>query len=286
MLKAVCNEQEYEALTGAEKAHYRQDGTRYFLEVKATTLEDSDGSKRTYALENITGLQNALGRLRTEVSQYQTKLSDYERRYRDLDPEEARTAIEKVKQIGDARSDEARHKELEAVRASVEAQYKKQMAALEGVVQGAKEKVERYSAYLRRTRLEAAAAAAIEAERGSVALLLPHVVSRCRVVPDPSDPDNPELYAIEVVDAKGQPRYSCRAGATSAPMSLGEYVSELKSQETYAVAFDGARAAGSGASGSSSTSRTAGRTIRASDRAAIEANVDRIARGEVSVVDG
>lgn len=65
-----------------------------------------------------------------------------------------------------------------------------------------------------------------------------------------------------------------------------EYVSELKGSDTFAVAFEGARAAGSGASGSSSNGRTTGRTIRASDHAAIEANIDRIAKGEVTVVDG
>jgi hypothetical protein len=285
MLKAVCTQAEFEALSEAEKAHYERDGARHFLQVRAVTIDGADGAKATFALENIAGMQSALGRLKNEHAQLKAKVADYETRFKDLDPDEARTAIEKVKEIGDAGSDEARKREIDALRASVEAQYKKQIAALEGIARSSKEKAEKYAAHIRQSRIEAAATAAIEAERGSVALLLPHVVARCRVVADPSDPDNPDLYTVEVVDSKGQPRYSTKQGSAGGPMGPAEYVAELKGMDTFAVAFEGARAAGSGASGSSS-SRATGRTIRASDRAAIEANIDRIAKGEVTVVDG
>lgn len=287
MLKAVCTQAEFDALSDAEKAHYKQEGAMHFLQVGAVTVDGADGAKATFALENIAGMQSALGRQKNELAQFKAKVTDYETRFKDLDPDEARTAIEKVKELGDANSDEARQKEIEAVKASIDAQYKKQLAALEGIAKSAKEKAEKYSSHIRQSKIEAAATAAIDSERGSVDLLLPHVVSRCRVVVDPSDPDNADLFTVEVVDSKGQPRYSTKQGSAGGPMAPAEYVSELKVSDKFAVAFEGARAAGSGASGSSSQNvRTTGRTIRASDTAAIEANIDRIAKGEVTVVDG
>lgn len=287
MLKAVCTQAEFDGLSEAEKGHYKQEGTTYFLQVASVTIDGADGNKATFALENIAGLRSGLGKAREDVKQLKAKVTDYEARFKDLDPDEARTAIGKVKELGEANSDENRQKELDAVRASVEAQYKKQMVTAETQAKAALDKAGRYAAHIRQSKIREAATAAIEAERGSVALLLPHVESRCRIVEDPSDPDNPELFTVEVVDSKGQPRYSTKQGSVGSIMGATEYVSELKVSDTFAVAFEGARAAGSGASGSSSQHvRTTGRTIRASDQAAIEANIDRIAKGEVTVVDG
>ncbi len=286
MLKAVCTQAEFDALNEAEKSHYQQEGQLHFLQVASVTVDGASGTKATFALENIAGLQATLGRLKEQNQQLQGKVGEYETRFKDLDPEEARTAIEKVKEIGDANSDEARQKEIEAVKASVEQQFRKQVATAEGRARAAEDRVKKYTQHIMQSKKEAAATAAIEAERGSVALLLPHVVSQLRVVQDPSDPDNPDLFRVEIVDSKGQSRYSTRQGSAGEPMTAAEYVSELKMSDTFAVAFEGARAAGSGASGSSNQVRTTGRTIRRSDQAAIEANIDRIARGEVTVVDG
>jgi hypothetical protein len=284
MLKAVCTPAEFDTLGETDKAHYQLDGDRYFLQVAPVTIEAADGDKATFAVENIAGLRSSLGKLKEETKQLKAKVAEYEKTYEGLDPEEARTAIAKVKDLGDAGSDEDRKQEIEAFKASVEAQYKKQLTTVETQAKTAKEQADRYAAHIRRSVVRTAAIAAIQAERGSVELLLPHVESRCRIVSDPDDPDNPDLYAVEVVDSKGQPRYSTKQGSTGS-MTPAEYVSELKSTDTFAPAFEGARAAGSGASGSSSNSRTTGRSIRRSDQAAIEANIDRIAKGEVTVVD-
>jgi len=285
MLKAVCTQAEFGALSEAERAHYKQEGQLHFLQVASVTIDGASGTKATFALENIAGLQGTMGRLKEQNQQLEVKVKDYEANFKDLDPEEARTAIEKVKEIGDGTSDEARKKEVEAVKASIEQQFRKQVATAEGRARAADERVKKYTQHIMQSKKEAAATAAIEAERGSVALLLPHVASQLRVVQDASDPDNPDLFHVEVVDSKGQPRYSMKQGSGGQPMAPAEYVSELKMSDTFAVAFEGARAAGSGASGSS-TVRTTGRTIRRSDQAAIEANIDRIAKGEVTVVDG
>jgi hypothetical protein len=285
MLKAVCTQAEFDALNEADRVHYRQDGDRYFAEVDPVTIDGADGEKATFALENITGLRSALGGSRKECRELKDKVADYESRFKGLDPDEARTAIEKVRQISDAGSDEDRKKEIEAVKASFEAQYKKQVAALEGQLQVATEKADKYAAHIKQSKIREAAVAAIQAERGSVDLLLPHIESQCRVVADRDDPDNADLFVIEVVDSKGQPRYSMKQASAGQPMAPAEYVSQLRMSDTFAPAFEGARAAGSGASGSS-TVRTTGRTIRRSDQAAIEANIDRIAKGEVTVVDG
>lgn len=285
MLKAVCTQAEFDALTETERAHYKQEGQLHFLQVASVSIDGAGGTKATFALENIAGLQASLGRFKEQNQQLDAKVKEYETNFKDLDPEEARTAIEKVKEIGDGSSDEARKREIEAVKASIEQQFRKQIATAEGRARAADERVKKYTQHIMQSKKEAAAVAAIEAERGSVALLLPHVVSQLRVVQDPADPDNPDLFQVEVVDSKGQPRYSMKQGSGGQPMAPAEYVSELKMSDTFAVAFEGARAAGSGASGSS-TVRTTGRTIRRSDQAAIEANIDRIAKGEVTVVDG
>lgn len=92
-----------------------------------------------------------------------------------------------------------------------------------------------------------AALAALAGHTDAPELLLPHVLTQLRVVEDPSDPIG---FRTVVVDAKGNTRI---ANATGADMTIADLVKEMKANKTFAVAFKGSGASGSGAAGSLST---------------------------------
>jgi hypothetical protein len=280
MLKAVCTQAEFDTLGDSDKAHYKQDGALFRLEVAPVTMD-----KAVYALEDVGGLHLGLNRLKTENKDLKTELAVLKTNFEGLDPEEAKTAIAKIKEIGDAGSNDTQQKELEAIKSQLTAQHTKKLTEVETRAKTASEKAERYLASIKKSKIREAAIAAIQGEKGSIKVLMPHVASSCRIVVDPEDPDNPDKFIVEVMDEKGEARFSMKQGAVGLSMSPAELVSEMKAMDEFSPAFEGARAAGSGASGSSQQVRTTGRTVRRSDQAAIEANIDRIAKGEVTVVD-
>ena len=85
---------------------------------------------------------------------------------------------------------------------------------------------------------QAAATSAIAEAKGSVELLLPHVLANTRVK-ETDDGD----FVVEVVDAKGNVRIGDSKGA---PMDLKGLVAEMRQHETFARAFEGDGHSGTG----------------------------------------
>lgn len=82
---------------------------------------------------------------------------------------------------------------------------------------------------------------AITDNGGVPELLLPVVMNSVKVEHDESTGQ----MVARVVDANGQNRLSSKAGSID-PMSIGEFVSEMRGSETYSVAFKGEDAGGGG----------------------------------------
>jgi hypothetical protein len=157
------------------------------------------------------------------------------------------------------------------------------LAAETAKVKASEERAAKLLLRAQQERIRSEATKAIEGEGGSVTLLLPHVMERCRVVADPESPDDLDLLRVVVVDGQGNPEPSLTQSAEE--KRAAELVGEMKAGDEYAAAFTGTQAAGSGAGGGKNLpGRATGRTIRANDQAAIDANIDRIAKGEVTVV--
>lgn len=82
-----------------------------------------------------------------------------------------------------------------------------------------------------------AASRALAEAKGSVALLLPHVQSRCNVV----RLDNGE-YTVQVKDDQGDARFNSSGGL----MTVGDLVGEMKTQDSFSRAFEPEQAPGVG----------------------------------------
>lgn len=135
------------------------------------------------------------------------------------------------------------------------------------------------SEYVRRS----AAVEAITGLKGSVRLLLPHVLSSTRV-----KVEDDGSVAVEVVDGKGNPRIGDSSGAN---MTVAQFVEELSKDETFGRAFEGTGAGGSGGGNDKNTNKNqsggtgAVRKVSKSDAAAMAKYQDDIADGKAVVVD-
>jgi hypothetical protein len=86
--------------------------------------------------------------------------------------------------------------------------------------------------------VDAAATAALAAEKGNTTLLMPHVKSQVKVVADAEG-----NYGVRVVDAQGNVRF----GANAQEMGIADLVTEMKANKTFAGAFESTQAGGTGA---------------------------------------
>jgi hypothetical protein len=80
---------------------------------------------------------------------------------------------------------------------------------------------------------------AIAKAKGSVTVLLPHVKGACRCAKDDDG-----RWKVEVLGPDGRPRLNSKG---EAPMTIAEFVEELKSKDEFAVNFEGSGATGGGA---------------------------------------
>lgn len=257
MIKAAYNSAE-EIPEGLEEIYAESDG-KFVLQV-----EPVDG----LALEDVSGLKSALSKERTANSDLKKRLESF----KDLDPEEARKAMEKVEEFANFDPDAAA---AERIKAREEQMLKKHRAEVEKLTS----EFDSLRGQLEQTLIDEAATKAIASEKGSVELLLPHVAkhTRMRRLDD-------GRYIAEVIDPDGNPRISNAQGST-APMTIPELVQEMKSSTTFSRAFEGTNSSGGGATGGSTESKSPVRSIRWSDSEAMSANLEDIASGKIQIVD-
>jgi hypothetical protein len=91
---------------------------------------------------------------------------------------------------------------------------------------------------LERHLVDAQATAAIAAEKGVPTLLLPHVQKHIKVIRDEASDE----YSVKVVDTKGDPRVNAKGD----PLTVQEFVAEMKANEIFGRAFEGSGQSGSG----------------------------------------
>ena len=202
---------------------YAENDGRYILQVEPT---------EGYALEDVSGLKSALSATRTEATQAKQEL----KKFADIDPNEARKAQERLKELLEATDGGDVEKTVEAkVQSKVDqivAKHQEELAAREREVQELTGTVDQV---LRKQ----VATAAISAAKGSVDLLLPHVIANTRV-----QKGEDGQFRVDVVDANGNARI---ADAKGNNMSIEDLVAEMRSSDVFGRAFEGTGNAGSGA---------------------------------------
>jgi hypothetical protein len=122
--------------------------------------------------------------------------------------------------------------------------------------------------------IDSAALSELAKVSDSPKLLLPHIRGRMKVVEHDGE------FHARIVDDSGNIRVG--KGQGSSPMTLSELIEEMKSDKEFAPAFRGTGSSGGGAT--KSTGGAGGsRTIAAHDNAGFLANLESIAKGEVTV---
>jgi len=263
-LKAILTSEEYEALSenSAIQSEYVEKDGKYFLDVTPVG---------TFALEDVGGLKTAYAKQMADAKELTKSLKTFD----GINPDDARTALEKVKEMSDWTPEQKVQEKIESVTLQMEEKHRKEMVDKDATIELQNQVIEQ-------EKVHNAAAKAIADHGGDVELLMPHVLASCKCK---REGDN---WVVTVLDAEGNPKISNQPGST-APMTIAERVTEMKASDTFAVCFKSSGASGSGASGSNNTntgsSKNGIKTIKAGDQEAIEANIEGIAKGQILVVD-
>lgn len=197
----------------------REDG-KYVLDVTAV-----DGLE----LAEVSKLQSALSKERENARKANEQLKNYE----GLDSAKAREALKKVEEMATWTPEQKVKEQIEAVKASMLDAHGKEKKALE-------EKLVRLNKALEEAMIVSVATQALTEQKGSVKLLMPHIRQQTRLR------DVEGKLLVEVLGPDGSPRLT---GSDGHAMSISELVTEMKTQNDFASAFEGTGATGSGATG-------------------------------------
>jgi len=224
MALAILAKEAYEALHEELQKEYKEqaDG-RFVLEV--TPVEG-------FELQNITGLQSALGAERKTVKELTASLKAFE----DLDPEAARIAMAKVDEMSDWTPEQKVQEQIDYIKTQLAAEHTK-------IVGKKDSKITSLESQLNQLLIvaEATAVLAEKYEGASIQGLMPHIKLATRM----KAAENGDL-SVEVVDKDGNPRV---AGIAGDPMSIGQLVDEFSQSTHLKGLFPGSGANGSGAAG-------------------------------------
>lgn len=260
-LKAIITAEEFGRLPEHFKAEYKETKAgsgKYVLDVS---------SVEGFALEDVTGLKGALGREREAKEALERAAKAFE----GLDVASARTALAQLEEI-------KKNPLEERVRAQVEAREKALTDKFGAEIKAKDTELSDYRTQLEAQLVENAVAAAIVKHKGNALLLAPHVKAQVRV-----EKDAKGKYVARVIDpATGTPRISLKQGSSD-NMGIDELVETMRASDTFAVAFEGSKTSGTGASGGGSGGGS--KSVSVSDHAAMSRNLEAIAKGEVKVVE-
>jgi hypothetical protein len=250
---------------------------RYFL--------DADG------VEDVTGLKNAHESekaARKAAKEESARLAAQLKAFEGIDPAKYKELTDKLAEID--KNKEAAEKEALEKKGAWD-QLHKQLtekhstelaavqAALDKVTKDKDARIASITGLLETHLVDAQATSAIAAAKGVPELLLPAMKPFIRVVEKDGE------FQVVVLDKAGQPRI---ANGKGEPFTIGAFVTELASDPVYARAFEPSGAGGSGArpgAGTGGGGNGAKKTIPRGDQAAFNANLEQIAKGEVTFTD-
>ena len=226
---SIIDQEAFDALpeTVTPKEEYKKrDNGKYVLDVTSV-----DGLE----LAEVSKLQSALSKERENNRKVAEQLKVFE----GLDPAKSREAMKKVEEMATWTPEQKVKEQIEAVKASIIEAHGKEKAGLE-------ERLSKLTKSLEEAMIVSVASQALAEQKGSVRLLMPHVRQQTRL----READG--QFVVEVLGSDGNPRL---IGSDGHPMSIGELITEMKTQNDFASAFEGTGATGSGANKSSNINK-------------------------------
>lgn len=265
MLDAV--RKSLDGLSPELQAEYKQqdDGT-YILDVQAVGGVE---------LADVKNLRSALEKERASASEAGRKV----KAFGDLDPEEARRAIAKVAELSKLDPEKMAEEKSKAAIEQVVAQKNREIQAF-------KDTITKREAQLNSVLVEQRVTQAIQKEKGNSVLLLPHILKHVRMRELEDGNFVPEVLSTEK---------TARVDGNGNPMTIEQLIAEVKEQEAFAPCFEGSGATGGGAGRGGAggggnpppppQNKGGKKFIYADDQAAMNANIEGIADGSVTVID-
>lgn len=239
-----------------------QDVEKFYLDTVA-----ADGLSVDTAQEFKDQLQKAT----TKHEAATAKLKDFD----DLDPTKARDAIEKLAKMKDMTPTQEVKEKLRLNEQALEDKYKTELSDKDTKIAGLMDQVKGHT-------IDSVALTAINEHKGNMKLLMPLILQNTTV-----EEDDAGKWVARVMKADGTIRITPQTGKTH-KMTVTELVEEYRKDDTFKACFAGAGAQGGGAGNEGDADRTVtkGGAVSASDQGALSANLEAIAKGEVSVVGG
>jgi hypothetical protein len=224
MLEAIRTS--LDGLTEQEQKHYKEKDGKFYLDV---------GPVDGLALEDVTGLKRSLENSQREKRDAEAKLKKLQTDVGDMDLAQAKEALAKYDEIKTFDANGKVKAAIEARTRELVTQHNKELAAVTAERDTANSQLDDLI-------VVGDVVAALQTEKGNVELLKPHVMQFIKVKIGADGKRYPE-----VVDKDGTPRVGDGAGN---PMTILQRVQEMKKEDTYASAFEGANSTGSGTAGS------------------------------------
>ena len=232
MLKAILDS--LEGLDENQANLYAEQDGKFYLQV-----EPVDG----YALENVQGLKSSLQKERTSAKALLKKLNAFD----GLDAIEAKEAMEQL-QIGNTKNAEETKAQIDALKSQLSAKHAKEIETLNSSLSSMREQMSH-------ELIKSKALESLAKHGGNAELLMPHIMTQTKL----EELDG--KFSAVVIDTNGDTRISSATNSMD-NMTIEELVEQMRNSDTFAPAFSGSGATGSGAFGSTATgSGTASRTL-------------------------
>lgn len=178
--------------------------------------------------EGINGFNRTTKQLREQIKGFKpTDLSPLAE-FGDTPEAIAEAVKAKIAEAGGAKGMEVQ-KQVDAARASIAEANKKELEKRD-------QRNQALQAQLYGMMVDSAAVSAVAEAKGVPELLLPFIKQQVKVV------EQDGQFKVQVVDGQGEVRY----GATGAPMTIKELVTEMKANEKYGRLFESEAPAGGG----------------------------------------
>lgn len=223
-----------------------------------------------FALEDVAGLKETLANTREKLRKSREKLEQFG----DIEPSDAKHAMEKIGEMASWTPEDKVKQQIEARERQLVERHKKEKVDSES-------KVTRLKAALEKNLITTAATSAIARHRGVPELLLPVVERHVKMV-ESSDGE----FSAQVVTKDGTPQISTKTGSVD-PMTIDEFVENLRSSPDFGRAFEGTGASGSGSSGTTASTGFKGGKgrLQSGDQEGLNRNIESIASGKTVVND-
>lgn len=237
-LKAKITSEEFAKLDKFLQDHYSEKDGEYFLDVTSVKHGDS-----VIELADTGALKKTLQKERNRADSAEKSLGQF----KDIDPEKARTALEKYEEIANWDPDKKLSEARKAMETSLQQKYDGDVIKIKKGHQQELEAIQKkYNgtrSQLENVMLSETALKAISAAKGRAKALLPIIRPHIKL-----QENEDGKFSVVVIDDSGNARNSTKAGHFNDPMTIDELVSEFKQDEEFSRLFEGTGSSGTGSS--------------------------------------